>query len=639
LSWASPQRLAAHRTNSQQVTFTDERQIEFRSGLHSMSRPAIVTGVASQRGGVVIRFKALLAVWLLGPGLAPLQAQAPFRVDTGVRVPMRDGVVLRADVFRPDAGGRHPVLVYRTPYNRDELPNGSPLVQAAVRRGYAVVLQDVRGRYQSGGTFEPYFQEGRDGYDTIEWAARQPWSDGRVGSFGLSYPGAVQWLAAVEGPPSLRAMVPAMTYSTPENFWTAGGVWDSSWLDWTWLNIAPDLRRRLGLAGPATDADAEAAWAREGTEARRFRPMLRLPQLQGVTPWYFEWMRHPPGDGWWDPVRLTGKYARAQVAVLNLSGWFDEMYGPSGAVENYTAAGDALILGPWTHGVGPVQSRKAGERDFGAAAALDWDGTVLAWMDRHVKGDSSGPSPRVRVFVMGADRWRSADGWPWPGVRSDTMYLGRRGGRTQGGGAARMGVLARRPPGGGETVIRSDPSRPVTDPYGGRFGAHDYRALRPAAGVAVFETAPFPAPLEIIGRVEIELAASASVPDFDLWVQLYDVAPDGTAWNLSTPGTAVRRASYRDGGPARKLVVPGETVRLRMDKLITANRFLKGHRLRAVITPAFSPVFSVNPQTGGLEFDSDSVRAGTIRIGHSAERASWIVLPTTPVSPEPEPPR
>jgi uncharacterized protein len=562
----------------------------------------------------------------LGP--VPLGAQAPFRVDTEVPVPMRDGVVLRADVFRPAADGRYPVLVHRTPYGRDELPQGSPLVQAAVRRGYAVVLQDVRGRYQSAGTLAPYFQEGRDGYDTIEWAARQPWSDGRVGTFGLSYPGAVQWLAAVEGPPSLRAMVPAMTYSTPENFWTSGGVWDGSWLDWTWLNIAPDLRRRLGIDGPATDSAAEAAWAREGAAARRFRPMLDLPQLQSVTPWYFEWMRHPPGDAWWDPVRLSGKYDRTRAAVLNLSGWFDEMYGPSGAVENYEAAGDALILGPWTHGVRSVQSRKAGERDFGADAALDYQETVLGWMDRHLRGDSTPAPPRTRVFVMGANRWRSADRWQWPGARADTMYLvgavaqGRRG-------AGGMGRLERKTPDsrGGETVLVSDPAHPVRDPFDGRFGAHDYRALHPGPGLAVFETAPFREPREMIGRVTIELAASASVPDFDLWAQLYDVAPDGTAWNLSTPGTAVRRASYRNGGPARKLVAPGEIVRLRMDRMVTANRFLPGHRLRVVITPAFAPVFSVNPQTGGLEFDSDSVRAGEIRLGHSAERISWIVLP------------
>jgi putative CocE/NonD family hydrolase len=171
----------------------------------------------------------------------------------------------------------------------------------------------------------------------------------------------------------------------------------------------------------------------------------------------------------------------------------------------------------------------------------------------------------------------------------------------------------------------------VADPFGGRFGAHDYRGLAAGPGVAVFETAPFRAPMEIIGRVVIELAASATVPDFDLWVQLYDVAPDGTAWNLSTPGTALQRASYREGGPERRLVQAGETVQLRMDKLITANRFLPGHRLRLVVTPSFYPLFSVNPQTGAQEFESDSARAGEIRIGHSAGRVSRIVLPAVPI--------
>ncbi|MFL5531711.1 MAG: CocE/NonD family hydrolase, partial [Gemmatimonadales bacterium] len=273
-----------------------------------------------------------------------LAGQAPVRVDTGVAVPMRDRIVLRADLYRPPGDGRFPVLVYRTPYGRVEAPP-DPLVLAAVRRGYAVLLQDVRGRYGSGGVFEPYQQEGRDGYDTIKWATRQPWSTGSVGTFGLSYPGAVQWLAAVEHPPSLKAMVPAMTFSSPESFWYSGGVWDGSWLDWTWLNIAPDLRRRLGIAGPKSDEEAARSWDQEGAAARRYRPMLELPQFQGVAPWYFEWMRHPPGDSYWSFARLSGRYNRVDAAVLNLSGWFDEMYGPSGAVENFQAAGDALVLG------------------------------------------------------------------------------------------------------------------------------------------------------------------------------------------------------------------------------------------------------------------------------------------------------
>jgi hypothetical protein len=572
-----------------------------------------------------------------------LAAQAPVQVDTGVAVPMRDGIVLRADVYRPAGQGRYPVLVYRTPYNRADTTGASALVKDAVGRGYAVVLQDVRGRHGSAGVFDPYRQEGKDGYDTIEWAARRPWSNGEVGTFGLSYPGAVQWLAAVEHPPSLKAMVPAMTFSTPESFWYSGGVWDGSWLDWTWLNIAPDLRRRLGVGGPRTDEEAARAWEADGDSARRYRPKLELPQLKGVTPWYYEWMRHPPGDDYWSFARLPGRYDRVDAAVLNLSGWFDEMYGPMGAVENFQGAGRArpersewaLVLGPWIHG--GQQLSKAGDRDFGPSAALDYVGTVLGWMDTHLKGgppDRLPARPPVRVFVMGANQWRTSDRWPLAGTHPDTLYLaGRRGSGAEGQrGSGAAGQLVGSPPigGAGKTVIRSDPAYPVTDPFGGRFGAHDYRALKPGPNIAVFETAPYSAPLEIIGRVVVELAVSASVPDFDLWVQLYDVAPDGTAWNLSTPGTALQRASYREslpraterGGPGRRLVKPGETVQLRMDRLVTANRFLPGHRLRLVITPQFYPLFSVNPQTGAQEFESDSVRAGEIRIGESR-----IVLP------------
>src|SRR4051812_23594929 len=262
-----------------------------------------------------------LIYFALCAATSPLVSQASAQIDTGIVVPMRDGVELRADLHRPSGGGRFPVLVYRTPYGRSGSSPDS-LIQAAVGRGYAVVLQDVRGRYGSGGVFDPYRQEGRDGYDTIEWAARKPWSNGAVGSFGLSYPGAVQWLAAVERPPSLKAMVPAMTFSTPESFWYQGGVWDGSWLDWTWLNIAPDLRRRLHATGPTTDEEAARSWDKDAAAARRYRPMVDLPQLEGVAPWYAEWMRHPPGDAYWSFANLPARYDRVDAAVLNFSGWF-----------------------------------------------------------------------------------------------------------------------------------------------------------------------------------------------------------------------------------------------------------------------------------------------------------------------------
>ncbi|HEY8104963.1 MAG TPA: CocE/NonD family hydrolase, partial [Gemmatimonadales bacterium] len=571
-----------------------------------------------------------------------LSAQASLRVDsarvdTAVAVPMRDGVVLKADVWRPATGERFPVLVYRTPYNRQAAAVESGVTQAAVARGYAVVLVDVRGRYGSAGDFEPYRHEGKDGYDTIEWAARQPWSSGAVGTFGLSYPAAVQWLAATEQPPSLKAMVPAMVYSAAETFWYSGGVWDGSWLDWTWLDIAPDLRRRLNLPGPRTDDEAAAAWARDGPRARRVRPLLSLADFQGVAPWYYEWMRHPPRDPWWSFAEIQGRYSRVSAAVLNISGWFDEPYGPSGAAANYTGlvgtrptgmARTRLILGPWTHGVGAVQRSTAGDREFGAGAGLDYAGTVLDWMDRYVKGtDGIGEAPAVRVFVMGANEWRTADRWPFPGTRADTLYLAASSGKKTGRLLAKPAAA-----GAAQSVIRSNPSAPVTDPFDGRAGAHDYRALSGRPDVAVFETAPFTASYDVIGPVIAELAVSASVPDFDLWLQLSDVAPDGTTWNLSSPGTALIRASYRDGGPERHLLRKGEVVRLRLDRLVTANRFLPGHRLRIVLSTAFYPLFSINPQTGAQEFASTALRAGKVRIQHSAAQVSRLILSAVPLA-------
>ncbi len=365
-----------------------------------------------------------LSLYLTALCLCPARIASPQAtptVDSAVSITMRDGVVLRADVLRPSGPGRFPVLVYRTPYDRADAADATGLAKKAVQRGYAVVVQDVRGRYGSDGTFTAYSQEGKDGYDTIEWAAQQPWSNGAVGSFGLSYPGAVQWLAAVERPPSLKAMVPAMTYATPETFWYSGGVWDGSWLDWTWFNIAPDLRRRLGVPGAQTSEQAATQWETDRDRLRNYRPLSTLPDFEGVAPWYYEWMRHPPRDSWWKWATLEGKYSAVSAAVLNISGWFDEPYGPFGAVTNYqglVTSRDAsdprtkLILGAWTHGVAAVQREKAGDRLFGSDAAIDYDETVLRWMDRYLKNAENGldSDPSVRVFVMGSEHLADQSG-------------------------------------------------------------------------------------------------------------------------------------------------------------------------------------------------------------------------------------
>jgi len=549
---------------------------------------------------------------------------------------MRDGVTLRADFMLPAAEGKFPVLVYRTPYGKDGAPSEWTTFGKAVARGYAVVVQDVRGRYESEGEFTPYQTEGRDGYDTIEWAAAQSWSNGSVGTFGLSYPGAVQWLAAVENPPHLKAMVPAMTFSTPRNFFYSGGVFDGSWLDWIWFNIAPGLRKRKHLPGPQTRAEVAASWKQEHQRMQNFLPMTDLPDLKVVAPFYYEWMAHPPADPWWDWAELRGKYDRVHAAVLNISGWYDEAYGPDGATTNFNGLlaarknesdpRTATIIGAWTHG--ELERSKAGDLDFGKAAAVDYDEIILRWMDHYLKSvanevDKEKP---VRIFVMGDNVWREEAAWPLTRAKEQTLFVSPEKWQNTGtmGLAGAHCVKCER-----YAEFVSDPARPVTDPYAA-FGARDYQSFAARDDVLIFDSAPLAEDMEVSGPVRAQMYVSADVPDFDLWVRVLDVWPDGRAYNLMSPGLDVLRASYRDGAGKAELLKSGQIVRLDLDRLLTYNVFKAGHRIRVQVSGAFFPHFSRNLQTGKSEITSSAMRAAHIRIYSESEHASRIILPVVP---------
>jgi uncharacterized protein len=560
-------------------------------------------------------------------------SKSDFETENNIVVPMRDGVLLRADILRPSAGEKFPVLVYRTPYGKDAAHREYTTFKHAVERGYAVVIVDVRGRYHSDGEFRPYENEGRDGYDTIEWAASQPWSNGAVGTFGLSYPGAVQWLAAVENPPHLKAMVPAMTFSTPQNFFFAGGTWDMSWMEWIWDNIAWDIRVKKNLPGPRTYEESLAAWKVEGPKMQSALPLTNVPQLQQVAPFYFDWLHHPAEDPWWDWSELRDKYGRTRAAVLNLSAWYDDNYGPEGATTNYAGLLKSrvdnkdmqthLLLGPWVHGVDNTAKTKSGEREFGPTAAIDYDDIVLRWMDHYLKGTSNGVEQErlVRYFVMGENRWRDSDVWP-PRAHRTVYFLapaksGERFGELLAEGATKSKSFS-------EFV--SDPANPVVNEYESS-GAHDYRKLAERADVLTFDSAILNTDTEITGPIQARMFVSCDGRDLDLWVRLEDVSPDGTAFNLMSPGLDVLRASYRDLTRGREWLEPGKIYELHLDNLITSNVFLKGHRMRVQISGSFYPNFARNLQSGKSEVDSADAKKARIRIYSDAQHPSQIAVP------------
>jgi len=561
-----------------------------------------------------------------------LAAQSPIVIDADVSVPMRDGVILRADVLRPKKEGAFPVLVYRTPYGKHFARDEYKTFEHAVARGYAVVIQDVRGRYKSDGEFRAYENEGRDGYDTIEWAAKQPWSNGAVGTFGLSYPGAVQWLAAVQNPPHLKAMVPAMTFSTPHNFFFAGGTWDMSWIDWIWFNIAPDVRLKKDLPGPKTSEEARAAWKDEGSQMHRYLPLAEMPQLKDTSPYYYEWLHHPAEDSWWDWAELRNKYERNHAAVLNLSAWYDDNYGPEGATTNFAGliksrAGQPnpsthLLLGPWVHGVDNTEKTKSGEREFAANAAIDYDEVVLRWMDHYLRGIDNGVDREkpVRYYVMGSNEWRDASTWP-PSSTATTYYLSPEQGKNSGSLTGAKPTMQER-----FTAFVSDPADPVVNEYK-TSGAHDYRKLADRADVLTFDSSPLQADTEVTGPIQARMFVACDCRDLDLWVRLLDVAPNGAAFNVMSPGLDVQRASYRNLKQGRQWLTPKKIYEVDLNTLITGNTFLKGHRIRVQISASFFPNFSRNLQNGNSEMSSADVRKATIEIYSDAKHPSHVILP------------
>ncbi len=575
-----------------------------------------------------------------------------FRVDVDVAVPMRDGVALATNVWRPEEAGPFPVLLVRTPYGKDDAGTyGNPKlpdVFAFVAAGYAVVAQDVRGTSRSPGTFVPATHEGSDGVDTLTWLAQQPWCDGRIGMWGGSYMGFTQWLAAVRGAPALRAIAPVMSsadlYGAP--WYSPGGALSQdAVLTWGTLSALRNLRRELD-EGRGDPADARALLS-SLDDPRQLHDPLPLAERDVVTrhlPWLADVLGHPERDAFWQEVAAIDRCAAITVPALQVGGWYDVFIGET--VRSYrmmrrhggSAAardGQRLVIGPWSHADG-TDLGTFPDRSFGLAGSIkaaDVTGEHLRFFDRWVRDRSETPGPhRVRIFVMGVDRWRDEPDWPLPDTRHTDFFLTGNG---RANTATGDGVLTRDAAAVEATdTFHYDPRHPVPTLGGtvlaGATGAYpgpaDQAAVETRDDVLCFTTAVLSHPVEVTGHVTLVLHASTSALDTDFTGKLVDVHPDGRAILLCE---GVQRARYRDSLTTPAPVEPGTVYELTIDMGVTSNVFLPGHRIRLEVSSSNFPRYDRNTNTGGtIATDTaDDLVIAVNEVHHGPARPSRLVLP------------
>ncbi|WP_374689538.1 CocE/NonD family hydrolase [Promineifilum sp.] len=563
-------------------------------------------------------------------------------IEKNVMVPMRDGVRLATDIYRLEGAPPTPVLVVRTPYNKDHILAGDDVfnIFRAVQAGYTVAAQDVRGRYASEGKFTPHVQETDDGVDMFSWTAVQSWSNGILGTFGGSYLGCTQWLPARENPPALRAMAPAITFSDSyEGCAYQGGAKVLHDLRWVVANIVPaEIERHIARGQQPLASETRL----DVDGALNELPLATHPLIREYAPFYLDWLAHPTADDYWLPASPQAGYEQIGVPALNISGWYDIFLWST--CQNYKGMKERggaevarrnqrLIIGPWTH---MNFSGSFPEREFGAgasSAAIDLAGIHLRWFDHWLKDVDNGvdEEPPVMIFVMGIDQWRTDADWPLPDTRYRPYYL-------HSGGQANTlhgdGLLSAEPPGDEPPdVYLYNPLRPaptvggqVILPGGNAMGPRDQREVEWRDDVLVYSTPVLDRPVEVIGPIELHLFVASSARDTDFTGKLVDVYPDGRAIILTE---GILRARYRHSFTEPELLKPGELYELRLNLWTTANVFLPGHRIRLEVSSSNFPRFDRNSNTGGdiASETADQYQPAIHRIFHDAAHPSHLVLP------------
>jgi len=572
-------------------------------------------------------------------------------VDKNVPIPMRDGTVLKADIARPDADEPVPAILARSPYSKDFHVSTNawmPFVNAATA-GYAVVFQDVRGRFESEGDFYPYVHEGPDGYDTVEWLAAQPWCNARVGMAGGSYLGLAQWLAAVESPAHLGALCPLIAPSEGyEGYAYQGGAFQLGLNPFWALMVSPATAMRLAQQGRADPEEAQRLLrAFEEVDDLYWRlPLTSLSELgeSPATSFYFEEISHERDDAFWARTAINRRYSRVLAPALNVSGWYDGFL--HGTLENYTRMreeggsevarkGQLLLVGPWPH-AGELHGDFP-EYRFGPSCVVDLAGLQLRFFDRHLKGIDNGLDEEkpVRVYIMGENVWRDEEEWPLARTCYTLWYL-HSAGDARGAG----GTLSPEAPGAeAADVYLYDPRDPcpiVGGPtllpgFGVRAnsGPRDQRQVETRPDVLVYTSQVLTEPVEVTGPLSCTLYAATSAPDTDWVVRLCDVHPDGASRILAE---GILRARYREGTDRPRPIEPERVYPYKVNLVATSNVFLPGHRIRVDVTSSSFPRFDRNPNTGhplGVDGPED-LRPALQTVFHDGERPSHIVLPVIP---------
>jgi len=552
-------------------------------------------------------------------------------IQANVPVKMRDGVTLIADIYRPKAQGKFPVLLTRTPYNRRDPMTGTFLAS----HGYVAILQDTRGRFDSGGEFYPFKNESEDGYDTIEWAAALEYSNGMVGMFGGSYVGATQMLAAIAKPTHLKAIFPYVTASEYYDGWTyQNGAWMQAFSSTWTTGLAQDTLRRKAAA-----MSNFGEWLKE-LPVENYK-LIAQPTAAEAAPYFRDWVEHERDDEYWRRWKISDHYSELDIKALHSGGWHDIFL--KGSIGNYVGmrkgaataearANQRLLVGPWAHAATSAEG-KIGDVTFGRQAVLDMNGTIVKWMDyalKGVKNEFAGDAP-VRIFVMGENVWRDEKEFPLARTQYTKHYFhSAKGANTAGGD----GSLATKAPGAEKPdTFEYDPANPVPT-IGGRLccggtmpGPFNQQPNESRQDVLVFSTPALERDVEVTGYVTVELFATSSAVDTDFTALIADVDASGYARFLTD---GIVRARYRNSTERAELIEPGKVYKYTIDLWATSNVFKAGHRIRVYVSSSNFPRFNRNLNTGEATLHGTKMVKARQTIYHDAEHPSAIVLPIIP---------